>query len=128
MSMIGKLGNLESRFGKGFLKQGLEATDEAKVAIKAMKDSVKTEKFSAEKLIGEPSEDCFNKGYMQTEAFWKDPHNKQVMGRLKHEIREAAKHRHPWYVGMLRFNIDSDSVKDGTSKYIDIMKKASQAE
>lgn len=57
---------------------GLKPTKEAAEAVAKVVKNIKQEVITPSKLVRQPSSDLFDKGYMQTEAFWKDPHNAKV--------------------------------------------------
>ena len=99
----------------------------------------KQQVITPEKLLGQPAgSDCFNKGYMQTETFWDDKHNKKAMEiidefitpeGLRKDYRDKLNKEWTWankpieHCKKIRKELAELCNIDGTRKYIDILQK-----
>lgn len=103
-------------------KPSMEPTEAAQKAVKRIVDNIKQEVIKPVELIRVPKEDCFNKGYMQTEAFWNDPHNKKAL-ELGERAAEETLAGKDYLAKSDAFRIKYLSERNGTSNKINLMKK-----
>lgn len=100
--------------------KGLVPTVEAEAAVQRILKNTKKEAICPVKLAHMPSEDCFDKGYMQTKEFWNDPHNKRMDKLTEKYLVDRDYYRGTDYLANLKVEI-----KDKASEvrgYIDKMK------